>query len=92
MTHHNARRLHNTWAILVAIVLLGMVMMMFWGSTTAVTVALLSLAVIKCRFVVLDFMGLRQGPVGLRFGLLAWPVILVLVAVAKLVMGAVPFA
>lgn len=89
MTHHNARRLHSTWAVLVAIVLAGMVMMMVWGGTAAVTVALLLLAVIKCRLVALDFMGLRQAPVGLRFGLLAWPIILVLLALAKLVMGAV---
>ncbi|OCP37752.1 cytochrome C oxidase subunit IV family protein [Ensifer sp. LC163] len=92
MTHHNARRLHNIWAVLVAIVLSGMVMMTFWGGTTAVTVALLSLAVIKCRLVALDFMGLRHAPAGLRFGLLAWPVILALLALAKLVIGAVPSA
>ncbi|OCP25187.1 MULTISPECIES: cytochrome C oxidase subunit IV family protein [unclassified Ensifer] len=88
MTHHNARRLQNTWAVLVAIVLSGAVMMMFWGGTTAVTVALLLLAVIKCRLVVLDFMGLRQGPAGQRFGLLTWPIILVLLALAKLAIGA----
>ncbi|KOF20261.1 MAG: cytochrome C oxidase subunit IV family protein [Ensifer adhaerens] len=92
MTHHNARRLHNTWAVLVAIVLSGMVMMTFWGGTAAVTVTLLFLAVVKCRLVALDFMGLRQAPVGLRFGLLAWPIILALLALAKLAMGAVPSA
>ncbi|MGF6177541.1 cytochrome C oxidase subunit IV family protein [Ensifer sp. 4252] len=89
MTHHNARRLRNTFVALIAIVLSGMVIMTLWGGSAAVIPALLVLAVIKCRLVALDFMGLRRAPAGLRFGLLAWPVVLALLALAKLAMDAV---
>lgn len=89
MTHHNERRLRNIWAVLIAIVLSGMAVMAVWGGTALVTAALLVLAVIKCRLVAMDFMGLRQAPAGLLFGLLAWPVTLALLAVAKLAMSMV---
>ncbi|OOG71021.1 hypothetical protein BLJAPNOD_04248 [Ensifer sp. M14] len=89
MTHHDARRLRNIWALLIAIVLSGMIIMTLWGGTAVVIVALLALAVVKCRLVALDFMGLRQAPAGLRFGLFAWPALLVLLALAKLAMGVV---
>lgn len=84
MTHHSERRLFNIWAVLVAIVLAGMAIIMLWGGAAGVIAALLALAIIKCRLVALDFMGLRQAPAGLRFGLLAWPVVLALLAFAKL--------
>ncbi|KQW50236.1 MULTISPECIES: cytochrome C oxidase subunit IV family protein [Ensifer] len=89
MTHHNARRLRNTFAVLIAIVLSGMAIMTICGGTAFVIAALLVLAVIKCRLVALDFMGLGQAPAGLRFGLLAWPMMLALLALAKLAMDVV---
>ncbi|WP_457585135.1 cytochrome C oxidase subunit IV family protein [Ensifer canadensis] len=89
MTRHNARRLRNTFAVLIGIVISGMVIMTLWGGTAVVIAILLILAVIKCRIVALDFMGLGQAPAGLRFGLLAWPVILALLALAKLAMDVV---
>lgn len=84
MTHHSERRLFNIWAVLIAIVLAGMAIMMLSGGAAAAIATLLALATVKCRFVVLDFMGLRQAPFGLRFGLLAWPAMLALLAFAKL--------
>lgn len=87
MTHHSERRLFHIWAVLVATVLAGMAIITLWGATVAVILALLALATIKCRLVALDFMGLRQAPAGLRFGLLAWPAMLALLALTKLAMA-----
>ena len=87
MTHHDERRLWKTFATLILLVAFGMILMTLWGGTAAATAALLVLAVIKCRLVALDFMGLAQAPAGLRFGLLAWPAILALLALAKLAVG-----
>ncbi|MEI3850903.1 MULTISPECIES: cytochrome C oxidase subunit IV family protein [unclassified Ensifer] len=91
MTDRNPRQLFNTWLVLAVVVLAGMALMAIVGPTASVIALLLGLAVVKCRFVALDFMGLRQAPSALRLGLLIWPVTLVLLAAAKLVLSTVLF-
>lgn len=53
------------------------------------TLALLTLAVLKARLVVLDFLGLRSGPRVLRVGLIAWPLFFALAAAAKALIATV---
>ena len=84
MTDRNPRQLFNTWLVLAVVVLAGMALMAIVGPTASVIALLLGLAVVKCRFVALDFMGLRQAPSALRLGLLIWPATLVLLAAGKL--------
>ncbi|KQX44914.1 MULTISPECIES: cytochrome C oxidase subunit IV family protein [Ensifer] len=87
MTDRNPRQLFKTWLVLAVAVMSGMALMAVAGPATLVIVVLLGLAIVKSRFVALDFMGLRQAPSALRLGLLIWPAALVLVAAAKLVLS-----
>ncbi len=91
MTDHNPRQLFKIWLLLAMVVISGMALMAIAGPTPLVIAVLLGLAIIKCRFVAFDFMGLREAPSALRLGLLAWPAALVLAAAAKLVLGTALF-
>ncbi|WDZ80100.1 cytochrome C oxidase subunit IV family protein (plasmid) [Ensifer adhaerens] len=91
MTDRNPRQLFNTWLVLAVVVIAGMALMAIVGPTAPVIAVLLGLAVLKCRFVALDFMGLRQAPSALRIGLLIWPVALLMLAAAKLVLSTALF-
>jgi nitric oxide reductase NorF protein len=92
MTSHNPRQLFNTWLLLAGAVISGMALMAIAGPATLVIAVLLGLAIVKSRFVALDFMGLRQAPSALRLGLLIWPAALVLAAAAKLLLGTALFS
>ncbi|MBZ7926977.1 cytochrome C oxidase subunit IV family protein [Ensifer adhaerens] len=92
MTDRNPRQLINTWLLLAGAVISGMALMAIAGPATLVIAVLLGLAIVKCRFVALDFMGLRQAPSTLRLGLLIWPAALVLIAAAKLVLSTALFS
>ncbi|WP_077964988.1 cytochrome C oxidase subunit IV family protein [Ensifer adhaerens] len=92
MTDRNPRQLFNTWLRLAGVVISGMALMAVAGPATLVIAVLLGLAVVKSRFVALDFMGLRQAPSALRVGLFIWPAALVLVAAAKLVLSTALFS
>ncbi|MGE6784066.1 cytochrome C oxidase subunit IV family protein [Ensifer adhaerens] len=91
MTDHNPRQLFKIWLLLAMVVISGMALMAIAGPTPLVVAVLLGLAIIKCRFVALDFMGLREAPSALRLSLLTWPAALVLIAAAKLVLGTALF-
>ncbi|MDK1377653.1 MULTISPECIES: cytochrome C oxidase subunit IV family protein [unclassified Sinorhizobium] len=90
MTDRNRNQLARTWIVLVAIVLSGMLAVAFQGRAPVVASAVLVLALIKARLIILDFMGLRSGPAAIRRGLLAWPLILALVAAAQLFITGMP--
>lgn len=92
MTDRNPRQLFNTWLLLAGAVISGMALMAIAGPATLVIAVLLGLAIVKSRFVALDFMGLRRAPSALRLGLLIWPAALVLVAAAKLVLSTALFS
>lgn len=92
MTDRNPGQLFNTWRMLAVLVISGMALMALAGPTVVVIAALLALAIIKCRFVALDFMGLGQAPAALRMGLLIWPAALVLLAAAKVLLTTVLFS
>lgn len=87
------RQLKKTWMSLVIMVLAG-ILLSRWTAEPVVPLvlaaALLALALLKARLVVLDFLGLRAGPRALRIGLLAWPVFFALAAAAKALIAAVP--
>lgn len=89
MTDRNPGQLLTTWLLLAVTVISGMALMAVAGPTTVVIAMLLVFAIVKCRFVALDFMGLRHAPAALRLGLLFWPAAIVLLAAAKLVLSAV---
>ncbi|NRP72716.1 hypothetical protein ILFOPFJJ_03615 [Ensifer psoraleae] len=89
MTDRTRNELGRTWIVLVAIVLAGMSAVAFQGRASIVVFAAL-LALIKARLIILDFMGLRSGPAAMRRGLLVWPLILALLAAAKLFATGMP--
>ncbi|MCA1406274.1 cytochrome C oxidase subunit IV family protein [Ensifer sp. IC3342] len=90
MTDRTRNQLGRTWIVLVAIVLSGMSAVAFQGRTSIVVFAVLVLALIKARLIILDFMGLRLGPAAMRRGLFASPLILALLAAAKLFATGMP--
>ncbi len=57
MTDRNPKQLFNTWLVLAAIVISSMALMAVAGPTVIVIAVLLGLAIVKSRFVALDFMG-----------------------------------
>ena len=91
MTDRNPTQLFNTWLLLAGAVISGMALMAIAGPAALVTAVLLGLAIVKSRFVALDFMGLRQAPSALRLGLLIWLATLVFIAATKLILGAFLF-
>ncbi|MDK1385594.1 cytochrome C oxidase subunit IV family protein [Sinorhizobium sp. 8-89] len=90
MTDRTRNQLGRTWIVLVAIVLAGMSAVAFQGRASIVVFAALLLAFIKARLIILDFMGLSSGPAAMRRGLLVWPLILALLAAAKLFATGMP--
>ncbi|MBB4186460.1 nitric oxide reductase NorF protein [Sinorhizobium terangae] len=90
MTDRTRNQLGRTWIVLVAIVLSGMSAVAFQGRASVVVFAILTLALIKARLIILDFMGLRSGSAAVRRGLFVWPLVLVLLAAAKLVATGMP--
>ncbi len=92
MNDRDPRQLQKTWIVLVLMVLAGMLLSLKLQDPAAplvFTLALLTLAVLKARLVVLDFLGLRSGPQVLRVGLIAWPLFFTLAAAAKALIAAV---
>ncbi|MCG5485139.1 MAG: cytochrome C oxidase subunit IV family protein [Sinorhizobium meliloti] len=92
MTDHDPRQLQRTWMVLVLMVLAGMLLSLQAQDPAAplvVTLALLTLALLKARLVVLDFLGLRSGPRVLQVGLIAWPFFFALAAAAKALIATV---
>ncbi len=92
MSDRGPQQLKKTWMILVLMVLAGMLLSFKVQDPAAplvLTLALLTLAVLKARLVVLDFLGLRSGSRVLRVGLIAWPLFFALAAAAKALIAAV---
>jgi nitric oxide reductase NorF protein len=92
MTDRDPRQLQKTWMVLVLMVLAGMLLSLKAQDPAAplvVTLALLTLALLKARLVVLDFLGLRSGPRVLQVGLIAWPFFFALAAAAKALIATV---
>ncbi|MDE3822855.1 cytochrome C oxidase subunit IV family protein [Sinorhizobium meliloti] len=92
MTDRAPRQLQKTWIALVLMVLAGMLLSLKVqdpATPLVFTLALLTLAVLKVRLVVLDFLGLRSGPRVLRVGLIAWPLFFALAAAAKALIATV---
>ena len=92
MRDRSPRQLQKTWVTVVLMVLVGALVSLKVQDPAAplvLTFALLVLAVLKARLVVLDFLGLRSGPRALRVGLLAWPLLFSLAAAAKALIAAV---
>ncbi|MDX0522032.1 cytochrome C oxidase subunit IV family protein [Sinorhizobium medicae] len=92
MTERAPRQLQKTWMVLVLTVLAGMLLSLKVqdpGTPLMFTLALLTLAVLKARLVVLDFLGLRSGPRVLRVGLIAWTLFFAFAAAAKALIAAV---
>ncbi|MDW9724654.1 hypothetical protein GOB91_20410 [Sinorhizobium meliloti] len=92
MTDRAPRQLQKTWIVLVLMVLAGMLLSLKVqdpATPLVFTLALLTLAVLKARLVVLDFLGLRSGPRVLRVGLIAWPLVFALAAAAKALIATV---
>ncbi|MCA1370394.1 cytochrome C oxidase subunit IV family protein [Bradyrhizobium sp. BRP14] len=92
MSDRSPKQLMRTWICLLGMVLLGMLLARELQDPTVplgFAIALLLLAVLKARLVVLDFLGMRSGPRLLRIGLLAWPLFFALAAAAKALIGAV---
>jgi nitric oxide reductase NorF protein len=90
MTASTPRQLKKTWISLCVMVLAGIVLSRWTGELAVplvVAAALLIIAVLKARLVVLDFLGMRSGPRPLRIGLLAWPTFFALAAAAKALIG-----
>ncbi|WQO78971.1 cytochrome C oxidase subunit IV family protein (plasmid) [Sinorhizobium meliloti] len=84
--------MQKTWIALVLMVLAGMLLSLKVqdpATPLVFTLALLTLAVLKVRLVVLDFLGLRSGPRVLRVGLIAWPLFFALAAAAKALIATV---
>ncbi|WP_457813324.1 cytochrome C oxidase subunit IV family protein [Sinorhizobium meliloti] len=84
--------MQKTWIVLVLMVLAGMLLSLKVqdpATPLVFTLALLTLAVLKARLVVLDFLGLRSGPRVLRVGLIAWPLFFALAAAAKALIATV---
>ncbi|AFL52388.1 hypothetical protein USDA257_c38430 [Sinorhizobium fredii USDA 257] len=82
----------KTWMILVLMIVAGLPLSLQVQDPAAplvLTLALLTLAVLKARLVVLDFLGLRSGPRVLRVGLIVWPLFFALAAAAKALIAAV---
>ncbi|MDK1493627.1 cytochrome C oxidase subunit IV family protein [Sinorhizobium sp. 7-81] len=90
MTDRTRNQLGRTWIVLVAIVLSGMLAVAFQGRAAVVVFVALVLALLKARLIILDFMGLRSGPAAMRHGLFVWPLVLALLAAAKLVASGMP--
>ncbi|OHV79800.1 cytochrome C oxidase subunit IV family protein [Ensifer sp. LCM 4579] len=93
MSGSGPKQLKKTWIRLVAMVVAGILLVRGVSDPSlslAVPAALLMLAVLKARLVVLDFLGLRFGPRPLRIGLLAWPAFFALAAAAKALIAAFP--
>ncbi|MEY9163615.1 nitric oxide reductase NorF protein [Sinorhizobium fredii] len=92
MTDRSPRQLKKTWMILVLMIVAGLPLSLQVQDPAAplvLTLALLTLAVLKARLVVLDFLGLRSGPRVLRVGLIVWPLFFALAAAAKALIAAV---
>lgn len=92
MNDRDPRQLQKTWIVLALMVLAGMLLSLKLQDPAAplvFTLALLTLAVLKARLVVLDFLGLRSGPQVLRVGLIAWPLFFTLAAAANALIAAV---
>lgn len=83
MTNSPGHRLSRSWLILLALTGMSVLIVRFAGATTAITFVL-GLAMLKARFVVMDFMGLRgRSQTVMRRALLAWCLVLMSGAAAK---------
>ncbi|ASY60786.1 cytochrome C oxidase subunit IV family protein [Sinorhizobium sp. CCBAU 05631] len=92
MSDRSPKQLKKTWMILVLMIVSGLPLSLKVQDPAAplvFTLALLTLAVLKARLVVLDFLGLRSGPRVLRVGLIAWPLFFALAAAAKALIAVV---
>ncbi|MCL7998033.1 cytochrome C oxidase subunit IV family protein [Brucella sp. 21LCYQ03] len=82
MTHKHTS-LNHTMIILLALALSGALVASFSKGMLAAIVAVLILAFAKGWFVVLDFMEMRGTRGALKPALLAWPAILLTLALAR---------
>lgn len=83
MADDSSNRLAKSWLILLALTGMSVLIVRFGGATTTV-VFVLGLAVLKTRFVVLDFMGMRgRNQVVMRRALIGWCLMLALGAAAR---------
>lgn len=81
MTHRNGRQLLRIWLVLLLFTAACVVALRHVGGMAGL-VLVLSLALLKARFVVLDFMGLREAKVMSR-ALAGWCMVLAASAALK---------
>ncbi|MCF1449318.1 hypothetical protein FS815_21255 [Agrobacterium vitis] len=82
MTAYSKTRLFTVWALLLLMSVTAVLVARHDSASTAGLAIVLALALVKCRLVLLDFLGLRASPL-LRRALYGWCVALVVLALAK---------
>ena len=83
MTTRSPAALARIWLLLLALSLCGVLAVRLSAGSGAAIAVVLVLALFKCRFILLDFMGLRDAPVLLRRALFCWCVVVAGLALAK---------
>lgn len=83
MTAHSKTRLFTTWALLLLLSVTAVLVARHDSASTVGLGIVLALALVKCRLILLDFLGLRSASPLLRRALYAWCVALAMLALAK---------
>lgn len=83
MTSRSKADLTKIWTLLIALSLTGVFVARYHGAGAGGVAVILTLAVVKCRLILLDFMGLRGLWPPLRWALLGWCVLIAALALAK---------
>ncbi len=83
MSNASTGKLFGTFATLVVLASGGATLAALSGGLLVPVAAVLLIAAVKARFVILDFMGLRSEKRGMRLALLSWPALFLLVAFAR---------
>lgn len=85
MTRQDREQFVAVFAMLLMLAFFGAVIGGLGGGLLVPVVTVLVMAYAKGRYVILDFMELRTQHSGLKAALLAWPAILLLLALARAV-------
>ena len=83
MTRRETEALVGAFAALLTLAIGGAVVSALAGDTLVTVAAVLVMAFAKGRFIILDFMDLRDSPSILRTALIAWPCVLLFAAFAR---------
>ncbi|MGV8939633.1 MAG: cytochrome C oxidase subunit IV family protein [Allorhizobium sp.] len=84
MTAHSKTRLAATWALLLCLSVTAVLVARHAGSNVAGLGVVLVLALVKCRLILLDFLGLMDASPLLRRALFGWCLALAMLALAKI--------